>query len=82
MLNDILVMIHPFMPHITEELWHVLQQKPEETLLSLQEWPRQENKFVDNKLDHSFQQLFEIIRLIRNLRAELGLKPSEKFLLT
>ena len=24
-LNDILVMIHPFMPHITEELWHVLQ---------------------------------------------------------
>ena len=41
-------------------------------------WPTQENKFVDNKLDNSFQQLFEIIRLIRNLRAELGLKPSEK----
>ena len=77
-LNDILVMIHPFMPHITEELWHVLQLKPEETLLSLQKWPTQENKFVDIKLDKSFQQLFEIIRLIRNLRAELGLKPSEK----
>ncbi len=77
-LNDILVMIHPFMPHITEELWHVLQLKPDKVLLSLQKWPTQENKFVDNKLDNSFQQLFEIIRLIRNLRAELGLKPSEK----
>jgi len=77
-LNDILVMMHPFMPHITEELWHVLQRKPEETLLSLQKWPTQENKFVDIKLDKSFQQLFEIIRLIRNLRAELGLKPTEK----
>ena len=77
-LNDILVMIHPFMPHITEELWHVLQLKPDHTLLSLQKWPIHENKFVDNKLDNSFQQLFEIIRLIRNLRAELGLKPSEK----
>ena len=77
-LNDILVMIHPFMPHITEELWHVLQLKPDNTLLSLQKWPIHENKFVDNKLDNSFQQLFEIIRLIRNLRAELGLKPSEK----
>ena len=77
-LNDILVMIHPFMPHITEELWHVLQLKPDKELLSLQKWPTQENKFVDNKLDNSFQQLFEIIRLIRNLRAELGLKPSEK----
>ncbi len=77
-LNDILVMIHPFMPHITEELWHVLQLKQDNALLSLQKWPIHENKFVDNKLDNSFQQLFEIIRLIRNLRAELGLKPSEK----
>jgi len=77
-LNDILVMIHPFMPHITEELWHVLQLKSDKELLSLQKWPPQENKFVDNKLDNSFQKLFEIIRLIRNLRAELGLKPSEK----
>ncbi len=77
-LNDILVMIHPFMPHITEELWHVLQLKPDNALLSLQKWPIHKNKFVDNKLDNSFQQLFEIIRLIRNLRAELGLKPSEK----
>lgn len=77
-LNDILVMIHPFMPHITEELWHVLQLKSDKELLSLQKWPTKENKFVDNKLDNSFQQLFEIIRLIRNLRAELGLKPSEK----
>ncbi len=77
-LNDILVMIHPLMPHITEELWHVLQLKSDKELLSLQKWPTQENKFVDNKLDNSFQQLFEIIRLIRNLRAELGLKPSEK----
>jgi len=77
-LNDILVMIHPFMPHITEELWHVLQLKSDKELLSLQKWPTQESKFVDNKLDNSFQQLFEIIRLIRNLRAELGLKPSEK----
>jgi len=77
-LNDILVMIHPFMPHITEELWHVLQLKSDKELLSLQKWPTQENKFVDSKLDNSFQQLFEIIRLIRNLRAELGLEPSEK----
>ncbi len=77
-LNDILVMIHPFMPHITEELWHVLQLKPDKVLLSLQKWPTQVNKFVDNKLDNAFHQLFEIIRLIRNLRVELGLKPSEK----
>ncbi len=37
-LTDVLVMMHPFMPHITEELWHKLQIKPEEILLSLQKW--------------------------------------------
>ncbi len=52
-LNDILLMIHPFMPHITEELWHVLQLKSDKELLSLQKWPIHENKFVDNKLDNS-----------------------------
>ena len=76
-LNDILVMMHPFMPHITEELWHVLQIKPQNTLLSLQQWPLLEKKYINTDLDKSFQELFEIIRLIRNLRVELGLKPSQ-----
>ena len=49
-------MIHPFMPHITEELWHVLQLKSDKELLSLQKWPTQENKFVDNNLDNKDNQ--------------------------
>ena len=76
-LTDILVMIHPFMPHITEELWHVLQIKPKQILLSLEKWPVLENKYINTNIDKSFQDLFEIIRLIRNLRVELGLKPSQ-----
>ncbi len=76
-LTDILVMMHPFMPHITEELWHVLQKKPKQILLSLEKWPALENKYVNTNIDKSFQELFEIIRLIRNLRVELGLKPSQ-----
>ncbi len=76
-LTDVLVMIHPFMPHITEELWHKLQIKPEQILLSLQKWPVLEKKYINSQIDKSFQELFEIIRLIRNLRVELGLKPSQ-----
>ena len=76
-LTDVLVMMHPFMPHITEELWHKLQIKPEQILLSLQKWPLLEKKYINSQIDKSFQELFEIIRLIRNLRVELGLKPSQ-----
>ena len=76
-LTDVLVMMHPFMPHITEELWHKLQIKPDQILLSLQKWPVLEKKYINSQIDKSFQELFEIIRLIRNLRVELGLKPSQ-----
>ncbi|CAE20141.1 Valyl-tRNA synthetase [Prochlorococcus marinus subsp. pastoris str. CCMP1986] len=76
-LTDVLVMMHPFMPHITEELWHKLQIKPEQILLSLQKWPVLEKKYINSQIDKSFHELFEIIRLIRNLRVELGLKPSQ-----
>ena len=76
-LTDVLVMMHPFMPHITEELWHKLQKKPDQILLSLQKWPVLEKKYINSQIDKSFQELFEIIRLIRNLRVELGLKPSQ-----
>ena len=76
-LTDVLVMMHPFMPHITEELWHKLQIKPEQILLALQKWPVLEKKYINSQIDKSFQELFEIIRLIRNLRVELGLKPSQ-----
>ena len=84
-LNCIFIMMNPFMPHITEELWHKLNDKSEDELLSNQLWPSIQTKYIDNELENSFDQLFEIIRLVRNLRAELGLKPSqliEVFLVT
>ena len=77
-LNDIFIMLHPFMPHITEELWHVLNHKSANEFLSNQLWPKICEEFIDESLEKSFDQLFQIIRLIRNLRAELGLKPSQE----
>ena len=77
-LNNIFIMMNPFMPHITEELWHVLNFKSNDQLLSNQKWPTINEYFIDHKLEESFEQFFEIIRLIRNLRAELGLKPSQQ----
>ena len=77
-LNDIYIMLHPFMPHITEELWHILNFKSKDELLSNQLWPSINEEFIDENLEKSFENLFEIIRLIRNLRAELGLKPSQQ----
>tara|TARA_Y100001933_G_scaffold79534_1_gene80853 strand:- start:2730 stop:5492 length:2763 start_codon:yes stop_codon:yes gene_type:complete len=77
-LNDVFIMMNPFMPHISEELWHALNGFSEDKLLSLQKWPSVSEIFLDNALEQSFSEFFAIVRLIRNLRAELGLKPSQK----
>ena len=75
-LNEILIMMNPFMPHITEVLWHALNNKPSNELLSLEPWPEIQKQFLDITIEKSFNKFFEVIRLIRNLRIELGLKPS------
>ena len=77
-LSDILIMLNPFMPHVTEELWHALLDNSDDRLLSLHSWPYGKSEYVNHSLEKSFEEFFEIIRLIRNLRVELGLKPSQK----
>ncbi|MEN9540471.1 MAG: hypothetical protein RLZZ459_562, partial [Cyanobacteriota bacterium] len=76
-LSELLVMLHPLMPHLSEELWHGLTGQPEETYLALQSWPSLDVAALDDELEASFAELIEAIRVVRNLRAVAGLKPSQ-----
>ncbi len=77
-LEGILTLLHPFMPHITEEIWHALTQIGEEATLALQAYPQVEPTLIDPTLEHQFELLFAAIRSIRNLRAEADIKPGAK----
>jgi valyl-tRNA synthetase len=76
-LNDLLVMLHPLMPHLSEELWHGLTGAPEHTFLALQRWPVVHEAALDDSLEETFAELIEAIRVVRNLRAVAGLKPAQ-----
>lgn len=93
-LEGILKLLHPFMPHITEEIWHILTQKNHQ-VLALQAYPDVKNVLIDwgrelvsdgggaqlvgqSTLEQSFELLFGTIRTIRNLRAEAEIKPGVK----
>jgi valyl-tRNA synthetase len=76
-LAELLVLLHPLMPHLSEELWHGLTGAPEGTFLALQRWPAAEADALDADLEASFAELIEAIRVVRNLRAVAGLKPSQ-----
>ncbi|WP_099241140.1 valine--tRNA ligase [Synechococcus sp. BDU 130192] len=75
-LEDILKLLHPFMPHITEEIWQTLTQADGQTFLATQLFPAENDQLVDPSLEDEFALLIEAIRTIRNLRAEAGIKPG------
>ena len=77
-LEGILKLLHPFMPHITEELWHTLTGIGEEDCLASQRYPASDATQIDADLEQQFELLIDTIRTIRNLRVEAGIKPSAK----
>lgn len=77
-LEGILKLLHPFMPHITEEIWHTLTQTGDGDCLALQAYPEAETSLIAPELEQQFELLFGTIRTIRNLRADSDIKPSVK----
>ncbi|MEM9265198.1 MAG: valine--tRNA ligase [Cyanobacteria bacterium P01_F01_bin.13] len=77
-LDGILKLLHPFTPHITEEVWHTLTQVGDDRYLAVQPYPMVRPELVDTELEKDFDLLIGTIRTIRNLRAAAGVKPSAK----
>ncbi|ERN41403.1 valyl-tRNA synthetase [Rubidibacter lacunae KORDI 51-2] len=75
-LDGILKLLHPFMPHVTEELWHALAQPTDSISLATQPYPQPDPALVAPDLEMDFELLFGTIRVLRNLRAEADIKPG------
>ncbi|PZV08733.1 MAG: valine--tRNA ligase, partial [Leptolyngbya sp.] len=75
-LDGILKLLHPFMPHITEEVWHTLSQVGNDQFLAVQPYPTAFAGLVDDSLEQQFALVFNTVRTVRNLRAEAGIKPG------
>lgn len=75
-LGVTLRLLHPFIPFITEELWHHLS--PQAGLLCRQPFPRPEAAWLDPGAESDMEALIQLIVAIRNLRAEVRLPPSRR----
>jgi valyl-tRNA synthetase len=73
--DDLVRLLHPFMPFITEEIWHHLSERKEgeSIMISLQPEPEQYN----TTLLEQFEYVKEAIGGVRNLRKEKNLSPRE-----
>jgi valyl-tRNA synthetase len=76
--TELLLMLQPLMPHLTEELWHALTGATDKEFLALQAWPVANTSSIDDLLEKNFADVIGLIRVVRNLRALQGMKPSER----
>ena len=68
-------MLHPFMPFVTEEIWHELAERPEGASIMVQHMPH--SVFYDQRMLDDFEMAREIIAGVRNMRNNKGLSPKE-----
>ena len=74
-LDQILVMLHPFMPFITEELWHKLGERPYELILA--QWPAPEAEVSKDATD-AIDWVIDLTTNTRSAKNELGIAPGAK----
>jgi len=72
--DEILKILHPFMPFITEELWQVTEPKSRDTVLALTEWPSEQPYFVDAHEEVGW--LIDVVTAVRSVRAEMNVPAS------
>ena len=75
-LENLLKLLHPFMPFLTEQVYKYLPDS--EGFLMLQKWPEYEEGLVFAEDEQKMQGVMEIIRSIRNLRSEMNVAPSKR----
>jgi len=88
-LERVLRLLHPMMPFISEELWQSLpewvrrdEERPAAAHLTVARFPEPAAARIDGASERIMEQVVQVIRAVRNLRAEVGLAPSTRVGLT
>lgn len=74
LFEKLMRVLHPFMPFITEELWHELSEDRDGKTIQFEPWP-QFGETPDEKLLQEFELLEQVITAVRNIRAQVNLSP-------
>lgn len=75
--KKMLLILHPFMPFVAEELWHALQGSDEHSIMTAS-FPRADETWNDEEACRQMELIMEVITSIRNIRGEMQIPPSRK----
>jgi valyl-tRNA synthetase len=74
--STVLRMLHPFMPYLTEELWHALPGTKGDVCVA--DWPTPPRGAAHPAAEGKIALLKEVVGSIRNLRSEMNIAPARK----
>ncbi|GAI33139.1 unnamed protein product, partial [marine sediment metagenome] len=77
-LDTSLRLLHPFMPFVTEAIWQNLRshlRPPQAEALIVAPWPKANKRWQDKEAEAQAQAVMDVVRAIRNIRAERGVEP-------
>ncbi len=77
-LSQILRLLHPIMPFITEEIWEKLPIKGKKSSIMISDWPNYNPEFENLVSEEEFSIIIDIVSTIRNLRGELNISPRQE----
>ena len=75
-LDQILVVLHPFMPFVTEELWHGLAARDHDLIVA--KWPQADARALDPEAIREVDWLIRLVGDIRTARTELNVPPGAR----
>ena len=75
-LDQILVVLHPFMPFITEELWHALAPRDHDLIVA--HWPMADARAIDPAAAQEIDWLIRLVSEVRSSRTELNVPPGAR----
>jgi len=78
-LDQLLRLLHPFMPFLTEELWHRLPGVPADAFLAREAFPEASGQWRDAAAEEEMAPVVAVIEAIRTIRGESNLSPAARF---
>jgi valyl-tRNA synthetase len=76
LLDQILLLLHPLMPFVTEEIWQVLGDGRKSIMV--QPYPTAPSSWIDEATERQMEFLMGVVRAIRNLRTEMNCPPGKE----
>ncbi|MBE3595891.1 MAG: valine--tRNA ligase [Hydrogenibacillus sp.] len=78
-LERSLALLHPYMPFLTEEIYHLLptpKDRARAESLIIAPWPKADERFRDSAAVEAVSEVMELVRGVRNIRQEVGVAPG------